>query len=75
MKIIASSGFGVTKCACMADARAPIDIVGTGSFIPDRWNEAYATADIVSYNGVERVKIGREFLLPSAQKTQKGKEA
>ncbi|OAG75885.1 Nicotinate phosphoribosyltransferase [Acetobacter malorum] len=74
VKIIASSGFGVTKCACMADARAPIDIVGTGSFIPDRWNETYATADIVSYNGVERVKIGREFLLPSAQKTQKGKE-
>lgn len=72
VKIIASSGFGVTKCACMADAKAPIDVVGTGSFIPDRWNETYATADIVSYNGIERVKIGREFLLPSTRATQKG---
>lgn len=72
VKIIASSGFGVTKCACMADAHAPIDVVGTGSFIPDLWNETYATADIVSYNGIERVKIGREFLLPSARAEQKG---
>lgn len=75
VKIIASSGFGVTKCACMADAHAPIDVVGTGSFIPDRWNETYATADIVSYNGTERVKIGREFLLPSQRKAQKGSSA
>lgn len=75
VKIIASSGFGVTKCACMADAKAPIDVVGTGSFIPDRWNETYATADIVSYNGSERVKIGREFLLPSARAAQKGPPA
>ncbi len=35
----------------MADARAPIDVVGTGSFIPDRWSETYATADIVEYDG------------------------
>ncbi|WP_038506159.1 nicotinate phosphoribosyltransferase [Acetobacter pasteurianus] len=75
VKIIASSGFGVTKCACMADAHAPIDVVGTGSFIPELWNETYATADIVSYNGVERVKIGREFLLPSFRKTTKGEQA
>ncbi|MFT9384428.1 MAG: nicotinate phosphoribosyltransferase [Acetobacter orientalis] len=75
VKIIASSGFGVTKCACMADAKAPIDVVGTGSFIPDLWNETYATADIVSYNGTERVKIGREFLLPSARAVQKGPSA
>lgn len=74
VKIIASSGFGVTKCACMADAHAPVDVVGTGSFIPELWNETYATADIVSYNGVERVKIGREFLLPSFRKTTKGEQ-
>ncbi|MBQ3817777.1 MAG: nicotinate phosphoribosyltransferase [Acetobacter sp.] len=65
--IVASSGFGVTKCACMADAKAPIDIVGTGSYIPKLWNETYATADIISYNGVQRVKTGREFLFPSPQ--------
>lgn len=61
--IVASSGFGVDKCRVMADARAPIDVVGTGSFIPDSWHETYATADIVEYDGVPMVKVGREFLL------------
>jgi nicotinate phosphoribosyltransferase len=61
--IVASSGFGVDKCRVMADARAPIDVVGTGSFIPDSWHETYATADIVEYDGVPLVKLGREFLL------------
>ena len=63
VKIVASSGFGVEKCSVMADAKAPIDVVGTGSFIPENWSETYATADIVAYDGVSRVKIGREFLL------------
>ncbi len=63
VKIVASSGFGVEKCSVMADAKAPIDVVGTGSFIPESWSETYATADIVAYDGVARVKIGREFLL------------
>ncbi len=63
VRIVASSGFGVGKCRVMADARAPIDVVGTGSFIPDAWSETYATADIVEYNGAARVKVGREFLL------------
>jgi len=62
-RIVASSGFGVDKCRVMADARAPIDVVGTGSFIPDSWHETYATADIVEYDGVPLVKLGREFLL------------
>ena len=63
VKIVASSGFGVEKCRVMADAQAPIDVVGTGSFIPDAWHETYATADIVAYDGVKLVKLGREFLL------------
>ncbi|MDE2238710.1 MAG: nicotinate phosphoribosyltransferase [Rhodospirillales bacterium] len=67
VKIVASSGFGVEKCSVMADARAPIDVVGTGSFIPESWSETYATADIVAYDGVPRVKIGREFLLHHAK--------
>ncbi len=58
-----SSGFNVDKCRVMADARAPIDVIGTGSFIPDAWSETYATADIVEYDGAARVKVGREFLL------------
>jgi nicotinate phosphoribosyltransferase len=63
VRIVASSGFGVGKCRVMAEAKAPIDVVGTGSFIPDAWSETYATADIVEYDGVPRVKVGREFLL------------
>ena len=63
MRIVASSGFGVDKCRVMADAKAPIDVVGTGSFIPDFWHETYATADIVDYGGMPMVKVGREFLL------------
>ncbi len=63
VRLVASSGFGVEKCRVMADAKAPIDVVGTGSFIPDAWHETYATADIVEYDGVPMVKIGREFLL------------
>jgi len=63
VRIVVSSGFGVDKCRVMAEARAPIDVVGTGSFIPDHWHETYATADIVDYDGTPRVKVGREFLL------------
>ena len=63
MRIVASSGFGVQKCRVMHDAKAPIDVVGTGSFIPEIWAETYATADIVDYDGAARVKVGREFLL------------
>jgi nicotinate phosphoribosyltransferase len=63
VRIVASSGFGVEKCSVMADAHTPIDVVGTGSFIPEQWSETYATADIVSYDGEPMVKIGREFLL------------
>ena len=66
VRIVASSGFGVDKCRVMADCAAPIDVVGTGSFIPSDWNETYATADIIAYDGVPRVKFGREFLLPAA---------
>lgn len=63
VKIVASSGFGPAKCHIMAEAHAPIDVIGTGSYLPETWSETYATADIVDYDGVARVKIGREFLL------------
>jgi len=62
-KIVVSSGFGPAKCRVMAYAKAPIDVIGTGSFLPDNWAETYATADIVAYGGEPRVKVGREFLL------------
>lgn len=62
VKIVGSSGFNVTKCRVMAEARAPLDVIGTGSFIPEAWSETYATADVIAYDGVPRVKLGREFL-------------
>jgi nicotinate phosphoribosyltransferase len=62
VKIVASSGFNLRKCRVMARARAPIDMVGTGSFLPDTMPETYATADIVAYDGRPMVKVGREWL-------------
>ena len=47
----------------MAMAKAPVDVIGTGSFLPENWAETYATADIIEYDGEPRVKAGREFLL------------
>jgi nicotinate phosphoribosyltransferase len=73
VRIVASSGFGVEKCRVMADAEAPIDLVGTGSFIPEHWNETYATADIVAYDGEARVKVGREFLLQRNHRRENGR--
>lgn len=60
--IIASSGFDAHKCLIASAANAPIDIVGTGSYLPVTLQETYATADIISYNGQARVKLGRERL-------------
>ena len=62
-RIVASSGFGPEKCRMMAAANAPIDTIGTGSYLPELWSETYATADIIAYDGQPMVKAGREFLL------------
>jgi nicotinate phosphoribosyltransferase len=62
-RIVASSGFGPEKCRMMAVANAPIDVIGTGSYLPELWSETYATADIIAYDGKPMVKAGREFLL------------
>jgi nicotinate phosphoribosyltransferase len=62
-KIVVSSGFGPEKCKVMGLVDAPIDVIGTGSYLPDYWHETYATADIVVYDGEPSVKVGREFLL------------
>ncbi len=65
VRIVASSGFGPVKCKVMASVGAPIDVIGTGSFLPERWDETYATADVVTYGDKPSVKVGREFLLRS----------
>ncbi len=62
VRLIGSSGFGPAKCKVMAYARVPVDVVGTGSFLPENWGETYATADIIAYGGDRKVKVGREFL-------------
>jgi nicotinate phosphoribosyltransferase len=65
VKIVGSSGFGPAKCRMMAVANAPLDVIGTGSYLPELWSETYATADIIAYDGKPMVKAGREFLLRS----------
>ena len=62
VRIIASSGFDLFKCQIFAKSQAPIDMVGTGSFLPKTISETYATADVFQYDGVNSVKVGREFL-------------
>ncbi len=63
VRIVASSGFSVEKCRTVGRLDPPVDIVGTGSYLPRDWPDTYATADITAYDGDDRVKAGREFLL------------
>jgi nicotinate phosphoribosyltransferase len=74
VKIVASSGFGPEKCKVMASVGAPIDAIGTGSYVPEIWSETFATADIISYDGRPLVKVGREFLMrrPNGGKRAQG---
>jgi nicotinate phosphoribosyltransferase len=69
VQIVASSGFNVRKCRVMQRSHAPIDLIGTGSFLPDTLSETYATADIYGYNGNFRVKGGREHIFREVAKT------
>lgn len=62
VKIVVSSGFDAQKCHIAGAVRAPVDVVGTGSFLPATLSETYATADVISYDGEMRVKVGREDL-------------
>jgi nicotinate phosphoribosyltransferase len=63
VKIVASSGFNPEKCLLFANTNAPVDVIGTGSYIPNNWEETYATADIIKYGEKNLVKKGREFLI------------
>ena len=62
VRIVGSSGFSPDKCRVFSLAKTPVDMIGTGSYLPEKWSETYATADIIEYDGQRRVKIGREFL-------------
>ena len=61
-RIVASSGFNLFKCKMFANARAPVDVVGTGSFIPENFPDTFATADIFMFDGEFNIKLGREKL-------------
>jgi len=61
-RIVGSSGFNLFKCKMFANARAPLDVVGTGSFIPETYFDTFATADIFMFDGKFDVKLGREKL-------------
>jgi nicotinate phosphoribosyltransferase len=61
-RIVASSGFNLFKCKMFGNARAPVDTIGTGSFIPENMNETFATADVFMYDGQFNIKVGREKL-------------
>ena len=62
VKIVASSGFTVEKCKVFALSGAPVNAIGTGSYLPENWLDTYTTADIVRYGDKVKVKKGREFL-------------
>ena len=59
---VTSSRFVPVKCR-MAVADAPIDVIGTGSYLLEIRSETYATADIVAYDHQPMVKSARELLL------------
>jgi nicotinate phosphoribosyltransferase len=61
-KVVASSGFNLFKCKMFGNARAPVDAIGTGSFIPDNYGDTFATADVFMYDGEFEIKLGREKL-------------
>jgi nicotinate phosphoribosyltransferase len=66
-RIVGSSGFNLFKCKMFGNARAPVDVVGTGSFIPEAYSETYATADIFMYDGRFEIKLGRERIFQGLQ--------
>ena len=61
-RIVASSGFNPFKCKMFGNARAPVDAIGTGSFIPETFGDTFATADVFMYDGAFDIKVGREKL-------------
>jgi len=67
VRIVGSSGFNLFKCKMFGNARAPVDVVGTGSFIPEAFGETYATADIFIYDGKFDIKLGRERIFQSVK--------
>ena len=62
VKIVASSGFSPPNAASWRKPRPRSMSSAPAPYLPERWTETYATADIIEYDGEKRVKVGREFL-------------
>lgn len=63
VRVVGSSGFNPQKCRMMRLANAPLDGIGTGSYIPKDFDSTYATADVFQYGNRRRsIKVGREYL-------------
>jgi nicotinate phosphoribosyltransferase len=69
VKIIATSGFNVAKMRLAAEAKAPVDIFGTGSWYVDVKEEENAKDESLGYYNpvtkqmVLRTKAGREYMV------------
>lgn len=68
--IIATSGFNLAKCTVMAACKVAIDAIGTGSYLPKTMSETFATADIVKYDGIYAVKLGRDHLIDDLKRAE-----
>lgn len=74
MQVLGSSGFNERKCEIMGLANAPLDGVGTGSYIPKDFHATYATSDVFEYDGERRIKVGREYLADEYYKLKQAQE-
>jgi nicotinate phosphoribosyltransferase len=66
--IVGSSGFDPQKCQIMGGSKAPLDMIGTGSFLPATLTETYATADIIRYNLIQLPWVGTKLLLSTCER-------
>jgi len=73
MRIVASSGFSAEKCALFKEAGAPVDVVGTGSWLPRDLEETYAKSETLG--GLDSsgrldlsAKEGREWVISRWQR-------
>ena len=57
VRVVASSGFNPVKCRVMALAKAPADVIGTGSFLPERWGTG--GLPVAGFGGPRRSFSGR----------------
>lgn len=73
LKIVVSSGFSADKCALFREAGAPVDVVGTGSWLPDGLEETYAKSETLGYANAGGIldlsaKDGREWVVSRWQR-------